>query len=108
MNIKVEDLEDVIDREYAFDDIISITSYGIELKDAMILFSDSMTEYLVRGERGIGDRKYVGDRNCLTEPAYMKFTINGDVLIILFPIKDDFYKFADKIRELGFETFDLS
>ena len=49
MNIKVEDLEDVIDREYAFDDIISITSDGIELKDAMIRFSDSMEEYRVRG-----------------------------------------------------------
>ena len=108
MNIKVEDIEDVIDREYVFDDIIRITSDGIELRDAMIRFSDSMEEYLFRGERGIGNRKYVGDRNCLTEPAYMKFTIKGEVQIILFPVKDDFYKVADKIREMGYETYDLS
>ena len=104
----VTDLEDAIDKEYSYDDIKEITSDGIELNDCMIRFADSMQHYRFNFERGIGERKYVGDRNCLTDPPYMKFTIGDEVLIILFPSRDDFYNTASEIKKVGYETFDLS
>ena len=108
MDMVVTDLEDVIDKEYSFDDVIGISSEGIRLKNDLIRFKDSMEHYRFNFERGIGERKYVGDRNCLTDPSYMKFTVDGEVIILLFPSRDDFYSMAEKIRRVGYETFDLS
>lgn len=105
----VYDLEDVIDKEYSSADIKEVSLEGILLPDCLISFAGS-----IRNHRGnfprpeIKGKPYVGDKNCLTDPPYMKFVVEGKVLIILFQSRDEFYEMQDKIREAGYETFDLS
>ena len=108
MNIKVTDLEENIDKEYYDDDIREISKKGIMLPECFIDFEECSTPFWYSMEQGINGRKYVGARNILTDPAYMKFRVYGKDIFILFSTKDSFYNYVDIIRELGYETFDLS
>lgn len=108
MNLKISDLEDKIDKEYSDRDIVDITGKGITLPDCFIDFKECSKFFAYSTEEGIMDRKYVGARNCLTNPTYMKFRVRKEDVFILFSSKDMFYEYVHKIYDLGYETFDLS
>lgn len=106
--IEVTDLEKVIDKEYYSCDIKSFSSRGIELTDFTILFDESVKEFQQHPKQGIEEYQYVGSRNSITDPPYMRFEVQGKVLIILFSSKDELRQLDRDIMKLGFVTFDLS
>ena len=109
MSLSVTDIEERIDKTYIYEDVIDVSSEGIRFKNGeMIRCADSIERYRNSLETGIHGRKYVGDRNCLTEPPYMTFVVDENILVILFPQRNDFFVMQDRIRNAGFETFDLS
>ena len=107
-DLRVSDIETVIDAQYYQSDIKEITEEGIELSDCRINFKTCARHFWNNHERGVGKSLYVGDRNSLTKPPYMRFIVDGKVIIILFPSRKDFYNTTEKIRAYGYETFDLS
>lgn len=108
MNIKITAIEGNIDKEYSDNDIQEITKEGIKLPECFIDFEECVLNFRYSRERREGNRMYVGARNCLTNPPYMKFWVDGKDIFILFSSKDSYYSYANKIRECGYETFDLS
>lgn len=88
--------------------IKSISSRGIELTDFTILFDESVKAFQQHPKQGIEEYQYVGSRNSITDPPYMRFEVQGKVLIILFSSKDELRQLDRDIMKLGFVTFDLS
>lgn len=109
MDIKITDLEKKIDVEYDVSDVVRIEDFGILMKDYRVIhFKECHDAFLGRSERGMQGRPYVGSRNTLTTPRYMKFEERLNVIIIKFTSSDLFYAFAEAIRKFGFDTYDLS
>ena len=107
--IKITDLEDRIDVEYEFSDVVRIESFGVLMKDYRIIhFKECHDSFLWPYEREMQGRPYVGSRNPLTTPRYIKFEELAEVIIIKFPSSDTFYAFVEAIRRVGYDTYDLS
>ena len=108
MCIRVSDLEKVIDKHYSSADIKSLSRTGIELTDCTIDFGESSKEFQKHSEQGIRDYQYVGSRNSITDPPYMRFEIQGKVLIILFSSEYELRQIDRDFMKLGYTTSDLS
>lgn len=107
--MKITDLEDKIDVEYDVSDVVRVEDFGILMKDYRVIhFKECHNSFLGRPEREMQGRPYVGSRNTLTTPRYMKFEERLEVILIKFPTSDIFYAFAEAIRQFGYDTFDLS
>ena len=95
--------------EYSNNDILGIDLTGIKLTDRLIDFKESSEYFPHLWEREMNGKPYVGMRNPLEDPSYMVFYVGWKKEItIRFSTRESFYDFADKIREYGYETFDLS
>lgn len=101
-------LEGHIDREYFWEDIKEINHEGITVGDCEIRFEKCVKEFCYSCERGIGKRLYVGARNSLTEPPYIKFHLDGEDVFITFADGDGLFDCVEAIRTRGYDTFDLS
>ena len=106
--MKVSEFEERIDKEYTYDCVKEITHRGIKLSDCELLFEDCKKVYIRRNEKAIGGRDYVADKNCLTDPMYMKFVVKDEVYIILLPTGKEYWQMIGQIKDAGYETFDLS
>ncbi len=84
MDIKLTDIEKNIDKEYSDTDIREISKEGIYLPECFIGFKECSDFFWYSMEQELGGKKYVGARNCLTDPPYMKFRVEGKDIFILF------------------------
>lgn len=106
MDISISDFEERIDVEYEFSDIVRIEKFGILMKDYRIIhFEQCAVEFDNPWEREMRGRKYVGHRNTLTEPQYMRFCEDRKNIILKFPDRET-YIVAEAIRRMGYDTFD--
>ena len=108
MDIQISDLEKVIDKEYFETDIIEINAEGIVLKNCAYTYDECVESFCYSSETGIGSRKYIGARNSLTTPPYIKFYAGGEHIFICFSCGDALYDCMEKIRGFGYDAFDLS
>lgn len=101
-------LEGNISKKYLEKDIREISKDGIIVGDYEIKFKRCTEEFCYSYERGIGEREYVGARNSLTEPPYIKLHLDDEDIFILFANGDGLFACAESIRAQGYDTFDLS
>lgn len=105
----VNDFEDRIDKEYTYEYVKVVTDDGIVMTvDEIIRFDECQVKGIQQTDPAMEGRKCIGQKNTLTDPKYMKFTVNRKVIIMLFHDGDDFYKLLEALREKGYDMFDLS
>ena len=109
--ISFYDLNHENDKQYTDIDIVKVSEDGVYFKDLSLNYEECAKQFVYFHPlvRDYDDKSvYVGSRNSLTEPAYVRFNADWKNVYVLFSSRDAYFEFVEKIRSFGHDLFDLS